>query len=168
MLEFDPVPVDDSTIEPPEAPDGDWVAVAECSSSKNKEGRPRLVLDWTLEQALTDGNQDREGGSVTDWNTLVLYEKTHAKYRRFIQGLHKVCSAVGIEVPHVVGSWTAEDFEALREKLDGARARIRTASNLNGGRLWLSITYLPPNADMPAMAEPPAEVEKPKKKVKKG
>ena len=117
MLEFAPIDTGDLTELPPDAPDGEWVAVLKPKAGLNKEGLPRIILEWTLEEACTDGNEDFVGGTVTDW-FLVFYPARHKNSKNGRRNLRAVCDACEVEVP-VLQTVTPEDIEALCQALDG-------------------------------------------------
>lgn len=167
MLEFAPIATGDLTEIPPDAPDGEWIAVCKPKPSLDKEGNPRIVLEWTLEEAVTDGNADFVGTSVTDW-FLVFYPARQAdKSKRGRRQLRAVCDACEIEVP-VLQSVTPQDIEELTQQLDGARARIWTRNKLdNKGEVRTGIFYRAPGGAVVEVEEEEAPKPAAKKAASK-
>lgn len=164
MLEFAPIDTGDLTEVPPDAPDGEWVASCTPKASLNKEGLPRIVLEWTLTEACTDGNEDFVGTSVTDW-FLVFYPARHKNSKNGRRTLKAVCAACNIDVP-VLASVTPEDIEALVQQLDGAKARIWTKNKAGAdGEMRTSVFYQAPRGAV--VADDSEEEEKPAAAAKK-
>lgn len=159
MLEFAPIDTGDLTEIPPDAPDGEWVGSCNPKPGLNKEGFPRIALEWTLAESCTDGNEDFVGTTVTDY-FLVFYPARHKNSKNGRRNLKAVCAAVGIDVP-VLTSVTPDDIEALAQQLDGAKARIWTRNKQRGDENMTNVNYSAPRGSVVAEAETEEE-EKPK------
>lgn len=164
MLEFAPIETGDLTEIPPDAPEGEWVAVCKPKPGLDKEGNPRIILEWTLEEAVTDGNADFVGSTVTDF-FLVFYPARMAdKSKRGRRQLRQVCDACEIEVP-VIQTVTPQDVEELVQKLDGARARLWTRNKVNGNEIRTNIYYTAPGGVSAAVEVEEAPAPAPKGKA---
>jgi hypothetical protein len=128
-------PVDQGDVSsiPPDAPDGVWVATCEVKKSvTNKDKYPMLILNWTLEEALTDGNEGFAGVRVSDFVTFL--PRNHSGFKASVQGLHRLCGALKIGVPGTAslgqGSWS--DLDGFVEALEGQKATIYTQNKTQG------------------------------------
>lgn len=145
-VDFTPVDCGDMTEIPPDAPAGGWDAL--CSVKKHKtakDGFPMLILEWRLEKAHEDENENHVGARVTDFVTF--FPSNHNACRMSRVRLKSLCEALKIDPPATskVSSW--DDIADFIDALDGCRAPIYTtvAPRKDTGELATSVRYTSPN-----------------------
>jgi hypothetical protein len=91
-------PVDDDSYDvseiPPEAPEGKWLATPKAELKKSSKGWPMIQINWKLDEALTDGNEDAVGGRLADY--LVWLPKDSGGYRLSLQRIQALCTHLQI------------------------------------------------------------------------
>lgn len=122
---FAPIETGDLSEIPPDAPAGAWRAKSSVKkAATSKDNYPMLIIEWSLLEALTDGNEDAVGGRVADFVTF--FPENHKASRMSKMRLKAMCEALNVELPSIsaIKSWA--DLEPLIDALSGLEAEIWT------------------------------------------
>src|ERR1019366_6769041 len=124
-LAFTPVDFDIEQL-PPDAPAGAWQAVAMTKVAKTaKDSFPMLIVDWELESAYEDGNEQFVGTRVSDF--LVFFPEGHKASKMGKIRIRGLCDKLGIArlliPPHIA---TSDDLAEFQAAIDGQKADIWT------------------------------------------
>ncbi len=172
-VQFQPVDTGDMSEIPPDLPAGAWEAQCSVKKAKtSKDSYPMLILEWRTTKALTDGNEDSEGGKAADF--LVFWPANAPASRMARIRLKGMCAALGIDVPSATSIKTWDDVADFIEELEGLKAQIYTKVEIrkDTGEQTTKILYTAPGGlkggKSKAAAEDDEEDEEPVKKSKVG
>ena len=120
VIEMVPVDTGDMTDIPPDLPPGAWIGTITVKNTSTKAKKePMLILNFTAEEALTDGNEDFAGAKAA---VFLVFKSEHDPSSKFGKiEVKKLCDAYDIEPPDssslLDGSFTSlQPFvEALEE-----------------------------------------------------
>jgi hypothetical protein len=163
-VEFTPIETGDMSSIPPDAPAGEWQAVAKVKLTKtSKENLPMIVIDWKLTEALTEGNDDHVGARVSDF--LVFRAATDPYVKMSRQQLKAMCDALKIDPPNVTAIRTADDLAEFMSQIEGLKSKIWTIlqEDKRTGEMRTSVRYTAPGGGLRAVVDD-EEDEKPKGK----
>ena len=124
-LAFTPVDFDIEQL-PPDAPAGAWQAVAMTKVAKTaKDSFPMLIVDWELESAYEDENEQFVGTRVSDF--LVFFPEGHKASKMGKIRIRGLCDKLGIArslIPTHIA--TSDDLAEFQAAIDGQKADIWT------------------------------------------
>lgn len=156
--DFQAVDMGNTSEVPPEAPPGEWLSIASAKPRKNgKTGRPMLIIDLTLDKALTDGNETFVGARVSAFINCIPKNEDPRQHRMNIETLHAVCAAADVPVPEDFGR-TPESLQDLADALEGKRIRHTTYVNKKG---YLNVGFGRPSRAVATPAETAHDTEPP-------
>lgn len=145
-VHFTPVETGDLSDIPPDAPEGEWTATCELKkASTSKDGYPMLILNWKLDEALTEGNEDSAGNCRAS-DFLVFFPANHAGSKMSKQKLKEICENLQIEVPNTTSIKDWEDIGDFTAALDGAKTRVWTKhkTDKSSGEVRTNVLYVAP------------------------
>jgi hypothetical protein len=126
VLAFTPVDFDIEQL-PPDAPAGAWQAVAMTKIAKtSKDSFPMLIVDWELESAYEDENEQFIGARVSDF--LVFFPEGHKASKMGKIRIRGLCDKLGIArslIPTHIA--TSDDLAEFQAAIDGQKTDIWTA-----------------------------------------
>lgn len=124
-IAFTPVDFDVETL-PPDAPAGAWQAVAMTKLSKTaKDSFPMLIVDWELESAYEDENEQFVGARVSDF--LVFFPEGHKASKMGKIRIRGLCDKLAIArslIPTHIA--TSDDLLEFQTAIDGQKTDIWT------------------------------------------
>lgn len=168
-LQFSPVEVGDMSEIPPDAPEGQWITSQKVTvRSTQKDNLPMLVIDFKLEEALTDGNEAFVGSKVTKF--LVVRGAADPYVKMFRQDLADLCSGLKIEVPRFTTLRSASDFDEFIAEVEGNRgvAYTKHKADKKTGEVRTEITFRAPRGSVTSIvSEDTAEEAAPKKRARR-
>lgn len=123
---FAPIDFDIEQL-PPDAPAGAWQASATTKISKtSKDSFPMIIVDWELESAYDDENEQFVGARVSDF--LVFFPEGHKASKMGKIRIRGLCDKLGISrslIPTHIA--TSDDLTEFCAAIDGQKADIWTA-----------------------------------------
>jgi hypothetical protein len=157
-------PVDDDSYDvseiPPEAPEGKWLATQKAELRKSSKGYPMILINWKLDDALTEGNEEAAGGRIADY--LTWLPKDSGGYRLSLQRIQALCMHLQIATK---GS-RQELCDAINE---AGQSEIWTLhrTDKTTGEVQTQVAYREPRSLTTAPPVEDDEEERPKGKAKK-
>lgn len=125
-LQFSPVELGNLSEIPPDAPDGEWVASCQVKvSATQKDNSPMLILEYKLEESLTEGNEGFQLPARVS-RFLVIRGANHQYVKMFRQDLKAICEGHGIPIPNLTSIRSASDFDPFIADLTANRLVVRT------------------------------------------
>lgn len=126
-LEFSPISTGSMTEIPPDAPAGEWLAEAKVKPSKTqKDGRPMLIVEWTIRGACDPNLEEHVGKRVTDF--IVFWDEKDKASRMAKVRMREMCVALKLESPDTSsfedGNWSS--MRPFIEALEGGTHTIFT------------------------------------------
>lgn len=167
-LQFSPVEVGDMSEIPPDAPEGQWVTSQKVTVRKSAAGDPMLVIDFKLEEALTEGNEEFVGSKVTKF--LVVRGANHQYVKMYRQDLADLCAGLKIDVPRFTTLRSASDFDEFIAEVEGNRgvAFTKHKKDKTTGEVRTEITFRAPRGSVTSIvSEDTAEEAAPKKRARR-
>lgn len=123
-LEFSPISTGSMTEIPPDAPAGEWVAEAKVKPSKTqKDGRPMLIVEWTIREARDPFQEEHIGKRVTDF--IVFWDEKDKASRMAKVRMREMCTSLGIESPDT-SSFTEGNWGSMRPFIEALEAGTHT------------------------------------------
>jgi hypothetical protein len=172
-VQFRAVKVGDLSKVAPDLPRGEWTAVCKVKKAATSADQfPMLILEWKTVEALTDGNENFVGKSVTDFVTF--FPEDHKAYKMGQIKLRSICEAYEIAIPAVneIESW--DDIGDFVGELEGLKGKIYTAveQRKDTGEMQTRVLYTAPKASFSGVKEAAddedeAPAKKPAKKSSK-
>jgi hypothetical protein len=98
VIEMVPVDTGDMTDIPPDMPAGAWIGTITVKNTSTKEKKqPMLILNFTAEEALSDGNEDFTGSKAA---VFLVFKPEHDPASKFGKiEIKKLCDAYDIDPP---------------------------------------------------------------------
>jgi hypothetical protein len=125
VISFQPIDFDIEQL-PPDAPAGAWQASATTKISKtSKDSFPMIIVDWELESAYDDENEQFVGARVSDF--LVFFPEGHKASKMGKIRIRAVCDKLGITrslIPMHIA--TSDDLTEFCAAIDGQKTDIWT------------------------------------------
>jgi hypothetical protein len=164
-IQFSPIEVGNMSEIPPDAPVGQWVTSQRVKVRVSAKGDPMLVIDFKLEEALTEGNESSVGSKVTQF--LVIRGANHQYVKMYRQQLNDLCEGLKIQVPRFTTLQNASDFDEFIAEVEGVKGTPWTTHKTDKatGEVRTEISFRAPRGTVSAASE---ESETPKKRSKRG
>jgi hypothetical protein len=127
-IQFTPVEVGDMSEIPPDAPEGQWVTSQKAKFRLSNAGSPMLVIDFQLDEALTEGNEEFAGKRKKVTKFLVIRGANDPYVKMFRQDLADICEGLKISVPRFATLSSSADFDEFIAEVESTKGVFWTRS----------------------------------------
>src|SRR5882762_7902706 len=165
-IQFTPIELGDQSEIPPDAPEGQWVTSQRVKFQLSQKGSPMLVIDFKLEEALTEGNEFAVGSKVTKF--LVIRGASDQYVKMYRQDLADLCEGLKIQVPRFTSAKSSADFSDFINEVEGVKGTPWTKHKTDKvtSEVRTEISFRAPRGTVSAASEETSEL--PKKRSKRG